>query len=103
MAPIAVFVDDLMLASRVTESLAASGHQPIIARSAREAEGVVLVICDLDCVDHSEMAALDIPVIGFYSHVDQETREKAEEAGVDLVIPRSRMARELPDLIARFV
>ncbi len=102
MAPIAVFVDDLMLSSRVTESLTASGHQPIIARSSREAEGAMLVICDLDCVDHSEMVALGIPVIGFYSHVDQETRQRAEEAGVELVIPRSRMARELPDLVARF-
>lgn len=102
MAPIAVFVDDLMLASRVTESLARSGHQPVVARSAREAEGAVLVVCDLDCVDHSEMVGLGVPVIGFYSHVDQETRQRAEEAGVKLVIPRSRMARELPDLVARF-
>ena len=28
---------------------------------------------------------------------------RAEEAGFDLVVPRSRMAREMPDLVARLV
>ena len=32
--------------------------------------------------------------LGFYSHVDAETRARAESAGFDLVVPRSRMARE---------
>ena len=38
-------------------------------------------------------------MLGYYSHVDAETRAAAEAAGVDLVVPRSRMARELPDLV----
>jgi hypothetical protein len=39
--------------------------------------------------------------LGFYSHVDAEARELAERAGFDLVVPRSRMAREAPELIER--
>ena len=39
-----------------------------------------------------------LPVLGFYRHTDLETRESAEAAGVDLVVPRSRMAREMPEL-----
>ncbi len=46
------------------------------------------------------MAALGPPTLGFYSHVDVETRRRAEDAGFDLVVPRSRMARELPELAA---
>lgn len=103
MATIAVFVEDLMLSSRVTESLVAAGHHTVTAQGAEQAEGVDLVVCDLDCVDHFEMAGLEAPVIGFHSHLDQETRQQAEDAGIDLVIPRSRMARELPDLVARLV
>ena len=34
------------------------------------------------------------PTLGFYSHVDIEARERAEQAGFSLVVPRSRMARE---------
>jgi CheY-like chemotaxis protein len=40
-------------------------------------------------------------VLGFYSHVDTTMRERAERAGFDLVVPRSRMAREGAELAAR--
>jgi len=102
LATVAVFVEDLMLASRVTESLGAAGHQTVNARTPEQADGADLVVCDLDCVDHTEMVELGLPVIGFHSHLDQEIRRRADEAGIDLVIPRSRMARELPSLVNRF-
>jgi DNA-binding NarL/FixJ family response regulator len=38
--------------------------------------------------------------LGFYSHVETSMRERAERAGFDLVVPRSRMAREGPALVA---
>jgi hypothetical protein len=40
-------------------------------------------------------------VLGFYAHVDAATRERAERAGFDLVVPRSRMAREGAELVSR--
>ena len=39
--------------------------------------------------------------LAFYSHVDAAARERAEDAGFDLVVPRSRMAREGAALVAR--
>lgn len=39
--------------------------------------------------------------MGFYSHVDVAARERAEQAGFDLVVPRSRMAREGAALVSR--
>ena len=39
--------------------------------------------------------------LGFYSHVEAEARERAQRAGFDLVVPRSRMAREGAELVAR--
>lgn len=44
-----------------------------------------------------------IRTLGFYSHVDVGVRERAEQAGFDLVVPRSRMAREGPELLERLV
>ena len=38
--------------------------------------------------------------LGFYSHVEASMRERAERAGFDLVVPRSRMAREGAALVA---
>jgi hypothetical protein len=38
--------------------------------------------------------------LAFYSHVDASAGERAERAGFDLVVPRSRMAREGAALVA---
>jgi hypothetical protein len=43
----------------------------------------------------------DTRTLAFYSHVDVATRERAERAGFDLVVPRSRMAREGAELVTR--
>jgi nucleoside-diphosphate-sugar epimerase len=96
-------VADLMLGSRVSESLRAAGHEVTLGARLPEPEaaaGFDLVVCDLEGADPAELAALDVPSLGFYSHVDVETRRRATGAGVDLVVPRSRMSRELPDLVA---
>ena len=37
--------------------------------------------------------------VGFYSHVDAETREAALSAGVDQVLPRSAFTRRLAELL----
>jgi hypothetical protein len=41
--------------------------------------------------------------LGFYSHVEADVRERAELAGFDLVVPRSRMAREGAALVERLL
>jgi len=40
-------------------------------------------------------------VIGFYLHTDTEMKARAESAGLFIVVPRSRMVRELPELVER--
>ena len=100
MAEIFACVADLMLASRVKESLTAAGHDVTLSAKLPERVDSDLIVCDLDSTDAAAIAAQEPPSIGFYSHTDVETRRLALEAGVDLVIPRSRMARELPALVA---
>lgn len=101
MARIAAIAPDLLLGSRVEAALRSAGHEVTLSRSLREASlgDVDLVVADLDAEAAEGLGALDVPVLGFYSHVNVETRRGAEAAGVDLVVPRSRMARELPDLV----
>jgi hypothetical protein len=91
---------DLMLGSKVEETLKAAGHEVTLSSSIQEAslEGVDLIVADLDVENPEALVGLGMPVLGYYSHVEVETREAAEVAGVDLVVPRSRMARELPQL-----
>lgn len=107
MARILASVSDLMLASRVAEPLKAAGYDVTVRApdggSLPDVIDADLVVCDLDVTDPEPVAALDVPSIGFYSHLDVETGRRAREAGIDLVIPRSRMARELPVLVERLL
>jgi hypothetical protein len=104
MARVVVIGSDLMLASRVTSSLGAAGHQ--VEQSPEvpdELDGIDLVVADLDAVEPEQLAGLGVPVLGFHQHTDVETKRRAEAAGLDLVVPRSRMVRELPQLAARLL
>lgn len=100
MARVVSVADDLMLASRVDAMLTAAGHHVVLARSLQEAslDGAELLVADLDVEKPEALVGLGVPVLGYYSHVDAETRQAAVDAGVDLVVPRSRMNRELPAL-----
>ncbi len=105
MARVVSIATDLMLASKVEATLSAAGHQVILASSAEDASvgEAELVVADLDAADAEALGGLKPPVLGYYSHVEVETRKAAEAAGVDLVVPRSRMARELPALAERLL
>jgi hypothetical protein len=98
-ARVLAVVPDLMLSSRVVEGLGAAGHEVEVAAVLPARIDADVLVCDLDAVDVAAAAAARVPALGFYSHVDVDTKRAAEEAGVDLVVPRSRMARELPQLV----
>lgn len=104
-ARVVAVASDLLLGSKVEASLAAAGHDVVLAPSFQEApwDGADLVVADLDVENAEALVGLGIPVLGYYSHVNLETRETAEAAGVDLVVPRSRMVRELPQLVDRLL
>jgi hypothetical protein len=105
MARVLAIAADLMLGSKVEATLSAAGHEVTLSASLQEAplQGIDLIVADLDAENPEALVGLGIPVLGYYSHVNVETRETAEAAGVDLVVPRSKMARELPDLAKRLL
>ncbi len=105
MARVLSIATDLMLASRVDAGLTAAGHNVVLASSLEAAplDEAELIVADLDVESAEALVAVGVPVLGYYSHVDTETRAVAEAAGVDLVVPRSRMARELPDLVEKLL
>ena len=96
MARVALHCRDLLFGSKVQGALSAAGHD--VVRGGEEADVVVVDLTDPD-VPWPE--AGQAPRLGFYSHVDQETRRRADDAGFDLVVPRSRMNREAAALIEK--
>jgi len=96
-------VPDLMLSSRVVEALSLAGHEVEVVSALPQSSDADAVVCDLDAIEPGTVPALGLPSLGFYSHVEVETRHAAEAAGVDVVVPRSRMVRELPQLAERLL
>ena len=95
---LAVF-DDLLLGSNVLGMLKAAGYEAQLVSQAAPAD---LVIADLaGGADPAAIAkaAGDAKLLGVFSHVQPEQRKAALAAGFDLVVPRSRMAREGPALV----
>jgi hypothetical protein len=103
MARIAAVVPDLMLQSRVAEILGAAGHDVTPAASPEDAAGAELIVADVNDVDPAAVAAHGVPVLGFHQHTDPDSKARAEAAGVAMVVPRSRLMREMPELVERLL
>jgi hypothetical protein len=103
-ARVVALAPDLFFASKIEATLRAAGHEVTIVSSPVDvpaaAETADVLIVDLDSAPALD-AQLGTRRLGFYSHVGVDVRRRAEEAGFDLVVPRSRMAREMPDLVSR--
>ena len=109
-------VDDLFFASKIRGT---AEQFSIDVSFARTKEGLIesalqhkpaLIICDLHSqrIDPIGLAAelkenhllRNIPLLGFFSHVQVELQKAAEAAGFDRVMPRSAFARDLPSILA---
>jgi hypothetical protein len=103
LARVAAIVGDLILASRVRTSLEGAGHEVLPSAALdRDALGdAEVVVADLDAASPEELADLGLPVVAFYQHTDVETKRRADAAGLAIAVPRSRMVRELPELVSR--
>jgi hypothetical protein len=112
MARVVAVFDDLLLGSNVLGMLRAAGHDAqLFGAETADPRGAQVLIVDLGAASFDGVALLEglrgegalerVATLGVYSHVDADTRERAVAAGYDLVVPRSRMAREGPALVAR--
>jgi hypothetical protein len=104
-ARVVAISSDLLLGSKVEAMLSAAGHEVTLSPSlaAAKLDGAKLIVADLDAEAPEALVATGLPVLGYYSHVDVETKQAAEAAGIDLAVPRSRMARELPELATKLL
>ncbi len=120
MARILLLTGDLLFGSRVQGALAQDGHgvelvadrgrlERALADPAPGETGLLVIdLTDQSLEGAAVYASLPaearaIPSLGFYSHVEPAAREAGEAAGIDQVVPRSRVAREAPALAERLL
>lgn len=116
MTRVVALIPDLLFGSNVLGALRAAGVEVEQVGSADAAadslDAVAAEVLIVDLTGELDGAAAlvalrergslgAVKTLAFYSHVDAEMRERALAAGFDLVVPRSRLAREGAALVAK--
>lgn len=113
---ILVAVDDLFFAAKIQETARKLGVTIEFAKTAADilakAEALpALIIFDLNSAAAKPIETIQrlrqnaalkkISLIAFVSHVQADLKLKAQQAGCDLVMPRSAFSQSLPNLLRR--
>jgi len=108
---------DLIFTSKIIGSARVLGHRVLVAGTSSLALAMIqqwrpcVVFVDLAAGDlvapvtlvaYQELAGPATAFLAFGSHVDTEALAAARAAGCDPVMPRSKFAAELPELIGRY-
>ena len=102
-----VAVPDLLFQSRIEGALRARGIAWDVAGNDAQAGHAHLLVVDLqaDGIDTPALIrrakAGGGVVLAFGRHTDAAALRAARDAGADLVVPRSQLAEELPELLDR--
>ena len=112
---VVAIVDDIFFVSKIRATGKALGLVVKFPRSAEafrtiiEDEKPALIVVDLHnekidpfdlAKDAKDNSTKDIPLLGFFSHVQVELQRRAREAGYDAILPRSVFARDLANILA---
>lgn len=109
-------VDDMFFISKIRETGKALGMivnfprnlEALRASIAEDVPGLILVDLHHQKLDVVQLASelkanetvKDIPLLGFFSHVQADLQHQAVQAGYDEVIPRSIFFRDLAKILA---
>ena len=106
-------VSDLIFSTKISGTARAVGANAMIVptpnglEAALDAGDVALVIVDMSLPSDQASAALRCSAshasrpttVAFYSHVQSNLREAAEQAGADFIMARSEFSAQLPQLL----
>jgi DNA-binding NarL/FixJ family response regulator len=103
----AALMDDLFFSSKISAVARERGVPLAVGRSAESVPAdATLVFVDLDAASFDAVAAIEqlktgrsVKVVAFVAHVHVELKQRAEQAGADIVLPRSLFVQRLPELI----
>lgn len=106
-------LDDLLFTVKIADAAKRNGLQTQFVKTEEDAlaaagEQPLLVILDLNANSVEPIGLITklkgmgkIPVIAFVSHVQGELKQRAHEAGADMVMARSAFSTNLPQILKR--
>lgn len=116
--PIFAFVDDLFFLAKIQETARKLNVKVAFVKPEKETLETItsaetkpsLIIFDLNSVSAKPLTTIPklksklkkgTNIIGFLSHLQGDLKLKAQEAGCDMVLPRSAFSQNLPQLLRR--
>ena len=104
---VAALVDDLFFTSKITATAGLTGCQVLFYRSAAEVpDDADRVLVDLNAKSFDAIQQIrtlkarhPAPVLAYFSHVETETKQRAEQAGADEILARSSFVARLPKIL----
>ena len=116
MADVIAVASDLIFSTKISGTARAVGFEAMIVSTTKalgaalDAGDVRLVIVDMSLANGEAPAALRYSAshaskpttVAFYSHVQSELREAAEQAGAVLIMARSKFNEQLPQLLRQY-
>jgi CheY-like chemotaxis protein len=107
-------IEDLLFTVKIADAAKRNGLQTQFVKTEEDAlasavaEKPMLVIVDLNVNSVDPILLIPkvkelgrIPIIAFVSHVQGELKQKAHEAGADMVMARSAFSTNLPQILKR--
>lgn len=116
---IVCFIDDLFFLAKIQETARKLGVKVEFAKAEKETidrltngeeEKPSLIIFDLNSINAKPLQTIpklksklkkQTSIVGFLSHIQGDLKLKAQEAGCDMVVPRSAFSQNLPALLRR--
>ncbi len=108
-------VDDLFFAAKIRGTAEQSGIETefpktadaIFAPDGRDAPALVIIDLHAKLYDpfalaerlKADVQLRSVPIVGFFSHVQTELLQRARQAGMDYVMPRSSFTKKLPEIL----
>jgi hypothetical protein len=116
-----LFVEDLFLTAKITETARKLGVKVAFVKNDKDALAELtsgedenkpsLIVFDLNNANAKPLTTIpklktklkrSVSVIGFLSHLQGDLKAKAVEAGCDVVMPRAAFSQNLPNLLRRY-
>ena len=107
-------LEDLFFTVKIQAAAKQAGFESVFVKNeelafARLKQNVSLVLVDLNSKSLDPIAFVqrlkaspdipEVPVVGYVSHVQVDLRQAAEKAGFDIVLARSALSSNLPEIL----
>lgn len=111
---IVAVLDDLFFTVKIMDAAKRAGMEIVFVKDEAKVlemakELPALIIFDLNTKAVNSVALIrelkkqpetgSITLLGFVSHVQVELKKEAQDAGADIVLPRSRFSTDLPEIL----